>query len=122
MKNWLAVGLVFLGSACGSSTPQVIEDIQYGPGLSLVARVTDSGGALGESEYSIYYRYNNDEVRFFQGSNPRRFDLDVRDGIIDITFCDGNVDLAQPIFLPGGKSELIHINLIMTCIGRQGTD
>ena len=82
----------------------------------LISRISDSGGALGETTYSLSYRYNGAEKPFFEGVNPDDFKLTkLSSNRLEVRFCDGTVHLAQPIFPGPHYKELIHLDLKLAC-------
>ena len=113
--RWLVITFFLLLSGCGSDDGEV-KLTRFNDDITLITSISGSGGALGEEEYRVSYRYGGEERTFSEGVNPRGFQiLKTAEDAITIKFCDGTVHLAQPIFLGPPRSELIHLELDLNC-------
>lgn len=111
----LLLAICLLTSACGRNDDEV-RSIQFDREVTLITRISGSGGALGEETYSLSYRYKGEERPFFEGMNPKDFNLTkIGPNKIAVRFCDGTVHLAQPIFPGPPYKELIHLDLNLAC-------
>ncbi|MBX9797243.1 MAG: hypothetical protein K2Y03_10190 [Sphingomonas sp.] len=107
--------LIALMASCNYNE-EYDSSFNYDPEIKIVTTITNSGGALGEETYNVYYIYNNKKNKFFEGSNPNYFKIAKIKQTIYIKFCDGSVSLIEPIFLEYPKNKLIHVGLDLDCI------
>jgi hypothetical protein len=113
-RNFL-LAICLLASACGRGDEDV-SSIQFDQEVTLVTKISSSGGALGNETYRLFYHHKEEERLFFEGVNPGEFSLKkLGPNKIQVTFCNGSVSLAQPIFLGPPRWELIQLDLKLAC-------
>ena len=115
MNRRILLAICFLTSSCGRDNDEA-KLLQFDREITIVTRISSSGGALGEEIYRLSYRYKGEEKIFFEGMNPKDFNLKkAGPNKIAVRFCDGTVSLAQPIFPGPLYKELIHLDLNLAC-------
>jgi len=110
----ILLAISFMVSSCGRDDEVTL--IHFDQDIAIITRISGSGGALSDETYRLFYRYKGKEKAFFEGTNPKSFNLTkTSPNKITVKFCDGNVHFAQPIF-PGPQYKvLIHLDLDMAC-------
>ena len=116
--RYIAILSILFISGCSSKTSD-LKLLQYDRDIVIVTSIVGSGGALGDEDYQVSYRYDGEETRFFEGTNPHGFNITKIKNSVSIRFCDGTVRLAQPIFLGSPRNELIHLKLDLDCPDRE---
>jgi hypothetical protein len=107
--------IISLSSASCVSENDKVKFTKFDSEIDIATRIASSGGQLGDETYKISTVYRGETKEFFRGTNPRKFSVSVNRDNVKIVFCDGNVKLAQPIFLGPEKPQLIHVDLITYC-------
>ena len=101
-------------AGCSDVSSQSVKRFDHE--VTIVTRISDSGGALGETTYRIAAEFGGESTSFFEGTNPKAFLVYKRGPAqLGVRFCDGNIRLAQPIFVPSGGGRLIHLHVELDC-------
>ncbi len=99
----------------GCDHPTGSRALRFDEEVTVVARLSSSGGALGSETYRLSYEHGGESIEFFEGTNPRHFGVYKRGANqIAARFCDGNIHRAQPIFILSRK-DLIHLHVELDC-------
>ena len=112
-----AIRCLLISLACSSCVAEngTTTFIKFDNEVNIATKISSSGGQLGDETYRISAVYRGNAKEFFRGTNPRKFTVGVNKDNVEIVFCDGNVKLAQPIFLGPERPSLIRIDLKMYC-------
>lgn len=108
------IAMVILSSCSQNNTKKT--SFRFDKVLVIETSITSRGGALGEEVYKINALYNEKKIKFFSGVNPRKFSVKFKNNLVSIVFCDGRIDLAQPIYLPPPENRLIKVEVDLSCI------
>jgi hypothetical protein len=112
--RWILLALLLSG--CDVVTRHKVY--RYDKDIQLISEIVSSGGALGDETFTVAYRIDGKDIKFFEGTNPHGWFRLARSGdTIAIRFCDGRVTLASPIYR-APRHELIHLKLDLDCPDR----
>jgi len=115
MTKKLMLSICLLLSSCGQDNEE-LQSVRFDRNITIITRISGSGGTLGDERYRVSYVYKGQESSFFEGVNPKTFSLKkASSNKIRVKFCDGTVRLAQPIFLGPPYKGLIHLGLDLDC-------
>jgi len=114
MRRRLPLAACLLLAACAPELTY-LEHFQLDDTLIVTVKTESSGGALGqETHFVSWSRPGGEEHPVFEGYNGD-FSLDLKSDLVTIRFCDGQVDLARPLQVGPGRTDIIPLQLITYC-------
>jgi hypothetical protein len=114
MKNFYFIPISLALMSCNATeTSKTV--MKFDRDINIVTSISSYSSSMANEVYAISYRFHNEEVKFFEGENPRSFSISKKNKSISIKFCNGTIRLAEPIFVGNPRNEIIPLNLILDC-------
>lgn len=115
MKYLILISTIFLVGCQQHPAGRVIFKKVVAGNVTVVAKSTSSGGALGSDYYTLEYNHPRASGVFFEGENPDKFAVQATDKGVTIVFCNGSVHRAQPIFIHAERDVFITVDVRLAC-------